>query len=93
MKTELELTVHFEVGEYGGIFAWLESVEHRDLQILPYLSESDKAHLVDAHLANQAEVVRARIEREELRGDHLHDLAKEIQQEEIAQRAAQRGHK
>jgi len=54
MKTELELTVHFEVGEYGGIFAWLESVEHRDLQILPYLSESDKAHLVDAHLANQA---------------------------------------
>ncbi len=93
MKTELEFIVNFEVWDNGDISAWLESDGHRDLQILPYLSESDKAHLLDAHLANQAEVVRARIEREELRGDHLHDLAKEIQQEEIAQREAQRGHK
>ena len=93
MKTELEFIVNFEVWDNGNISAWLESNGHPYLYILPYLSESDKAHLVDAHLANQAEVVRARIEREELRGDHLHDLAKEIQQEEIAQRAAQRGHK
>ena len=93
MKTELELTVHFEVRDNGGISAWLESDGHPYLYILPYLSESDKAHLVDAHLANQAEVVRARIEREELRGDNMHELMKQIQQEEIAQRAAQRGHK
>ena len=93
MKTKLEFIVNFEVWDNGDISAWLESDGHPDLHIRPYLSESDKTHLVDAHLANQAEVVRARIEREELRGDHLHDLAKEIQQEEIAQRAAQRGHK
>jgi len=93
MKTELELTVHFEVRDDGGISAWLESDGHPDLYIRPYLSESDKAHLVDAHLANQAKVVCARIERQQLFEDHMHDLAKEIQQEEIAQRAAQSGHK
>ena len=93
MKTELELTVHFEVRDNGGISAWLESDGHPYLYILPYLSESDNAHLVDAHLSNQGEVVRARIEREELRGDNMHELMKQIQQEEIAQRAAQRGHK
>jgi len=48
MKTELEFIVNFEVWDNGDISAWLESDGHPDLHIRPYLSESDKTHLVDA---------------------------------------------